>query len=237
MPSCPAPRVARAGQLHDQLHQRHPDGQRGGVDDRRQQPSKTYGQTAPSRAPSSPPAAWSTANGDRRDPDQHAARRRRRGCRLALSPSCPAPRWARSGQLHDQLHQRHPDGQHGGVDDRRQQPSKTYGQTATFAGTEFTTSGLVNGDTVTSVSLTSSGAAATATVAARPMRSCPAPRSARAWAITRSATSAAPDGQRGGVDVRPANDQTKTYGRRRRSPARRVHTSGLVNGDTVTSVT
>ena len=27
--------------------------------------------------------------------------------------------------------------------------SKTYGQTVTFAGTEFTTSGLVNGDTVT----------------------------------------------------------------------------------------
>ena len=27
--------------------------------------------------------------------------------------------------------------------------SKTYGQTVTFAGTEFTTSGLVNSDTVT----------------------------------------------------------------------------------------
>ena len=43
--------------------------------------------------------------------------------------------------------------------------TKTYGQTVTFAGTEFTPSGLVNGDTVTSVTLTSAGAAATATVA------------------------------------------------------------------------
>ena len=38
----------------------------------------------------------------------------------------------------------------------------------TFAGTEFTTSGLVNGDTVTSVTLTSTGSAATATVAGSP---------------------------------------------------------------------
>jgi hypothetical protein len=46
--------------------------------------------------------------------------------------------------------------------------NKTYGQTVTFAGTEFATSGLVNGDTVTSVTLSSSGAAATATVAGSP---------------------------------------------------------------------
>ena len=42
--------------------------------------------------------------------------------------------------------------------------SKTYGQTATFAGTAFTTSGLVNGDTVSSVTETSTGSAATAAV-------------------------------------------------------------------------
>jgi hypothetical protein len=46
--------------------------------------------------------------------------------------------------------------------------TKTYGQTTTFAGTEFTTSGLVNGDSVTSVTLGSVGAAATATVAGSP---------------------------------------------------------------------
>jgi putative NADPH-quinone reductase len=46
--------------------------------------------------------------------------------------------------------------------------TKTYVQTVTFAGTEFTSAGLVNGDTVTSVTLTSSGAAVTATVAGSP---------------------------------------------------------------------
>ena len=38
--------------------------------------------------------------------------------------------------------------------------SKTYGNTLTFAGTAFTESGLVNGDTVSSVTLTSTGAPA-----------------------------------------------------------------------------
>lgn len=39
---------------------------------------------------------------------------------------------------------------------------KVYGQTASFAGTEYTSLGLVNGDLITNVSLSSSGAAATA---------------------------------------------------------------------------
>jgi biopolymer transport protein ExbD len=42
--------------------------------------------------------------------------------------------------------------------------SKTYGTTFTFTGTEFTTSGLVNADAVTSVTLTSDGAVNTAPV-------------------------------------------------------------------------
>ena len=48
--------------------------------------------------------------------------------------------------------------------------SKTYGQTVTLAGTAFTTGAgeLFNGDTVTSVTLTSAGAAASATVAGSP---------------------------------------------------------------------
>ena len=40
--------------------------------------------------------------------------------------------------------------------------SKAYGQTLTFAGMEFMTSGLLNGDTVASVTLVSPGAPATA---------------------------------------------------------------------------
>jgi len=46
--------------------------------------------------------------------------------------------------------------------------SKTYGQTVSFAGNEFTTSGLLNDDTVTQVTLSSAGAPATATVAGSP---------------------------------------------------------------------
>ena len=42
--------------------------------------------------------------------------------------------------------------------------TKIYGQTITFAGTEFTTSGFVGGDTVTSVTLASDGAVNTAAV-------------------------------------------------------------------------
>jgi len=45
---------------------------------------------------------------------------------------------------------------------------KTYGTTYTFAGTEFGTSAMVGGDSVTSVTLNSTGAADTATVAGSP---------------------------------------------------------------------
>src|SRR5438093_1565525 len=46
--------------------------------------------------------------------------------------------------------------------------TKTYGDTVTFTGAEFTTSGLVNNDAVSSVTLTSAGATATAAVAGSP---------------------------------------------------------------------
>jgi hypothetical protein len=46
--------------------------------------------------------------------------------------------------------------------------SKSYGITITFAGTEFTTNGLLNSDTVTSVTLTSAGAAVGAQVMGSP---------------------------------------------------------------------
>lgn len=45
---------------------------------------------------------------------------------------------------------------------------KTYGVSFTFAGTEFTTTGLLYTDAVSSVTLTSAGAAATGTVAGSP---------------------------------------------------------------------
>ena len=46
--------------------------------------------------------------------------------------------------------------------------TKTYGVAVTFAGTEFTTNGLVSGDSVASVTLASAGAPATATVTGSP---------------------------------------------------------------------
>src|SRR4029077_20594090 len=46
--------------------------------------------------------------------------------------------------------------------------SKTYGTALTLGTSAFTTGGLVNGDTVASVTLTSAGAAATASVAGAP---------------------------------------------------------------------
>jgi hypothetical protein len=46
--------------------------------------------------------------------------------------------------------------------------NEMYGQTATITNTGFTASGLVNGDNITGVSLTSSGAAASAEVAGSP---------------------------------------------------------------------
>ena len=45
---------------------------------------------------------------------------------------------------------------------------KTYGQTAAFAGTAFTSSGLVNGDMVSSVTETSTGSGATAAAGSDP---------------------------------------------------------------------
>ncbi|MEM5767088.1 MAG: MBG domain-containing protein, partial [Bacillota bacterium] len=46
--------------------------------------------------------------------------------------------------------------------------AKTYGQAVTFTGSEFTTSGLQNGETIGSVTLNSAGSAATANVSGSP---------------------------------------------------------------------
>jgi hypothetical protein len=113
--------------------------------------------------------------------------------------------------------------------------SKTYGQTLTFAGTEFTTSGLVNGDTVSSVTLTSAGAAANAGVAGSP------------YAIVAStAVGSGLDNYtisyvNGSLTVSPAaltitaGNQSMTYGGS--VPALTYHYSGLVNGDSSASFT
>ena len=122
--------------------------------------------------------------------------------------------------------------------------TKTYGDTVVFDTTspsaDFSVSGLVNADTVTSVTLTSAGAAASATVALSPY----------AIVIGGAAGSGLANYDihyvNGELEVeRPttitAEDQTKTYGDTvvfdTTSPSADFSVSGLVNADTVTSVT
>jgi O-glycosyl hydrolase len=115
--------------------------------------------------------------------------------------------------------------------------TKTYGQSVTFAGTEFTTSGLLNSDTVNGVTLNSSGAAATATVVGSPYTIVP---SASVGTGLNNYTIAYANGT---LTVNPAaltitaNNQTKTYGQTVTFTGTEFTTGGLVNGDTVTSVT
>ena len=113
--------------------------------------------------------------------------------------------------------------------------SKTYGQALNFAGTEFTTAGLIDGDAVSRVSLTSPGAAATAGVSGSP------------YAITASDASGTGLSNYeitympGTLTVNKApltitaGDSTKVYGAA--LPAFTVSYSGFVNGDTAASLT
>ncbi len=103
-----------------------------------------------------------------RDSDQRGrgCRRDRGGIALHHHPQCP--RWNGPGQLQHRVSNGQSDRQPGAADDHRQCPSKTYGQTLNLGTTAFTTTVLSNSDTVTSVTLTSAGAAAGATVAGSP---------------------------------------------------------------------
>ncbi|OGB23047.1 MAG: hypothetical protein A3I66_08495 [Burkholderiales bacterium RIFCSPLOWO2_02_FULL_57_36] len=110
--------------------------------------------------------------------------------------------------------------------------SKIYGNTLTFAGTEFTSSGLVNGDTVASVTLTSSGASITATVAGSPYAIVPSAAVGSGLAnyniayINGSLT----------VNTRPitvtADAQSKNVGDPDPPLTYQVTSGSLVNGDT-----
>ena len=93
--------------------------------------------------------------------------------------------------------------------------TKTYGDTVTFDGTtpsiDFSVVGLVNSDTVDSMTLTSTGAAATATVAGSPYDIVP---SARRRHRSRQRRHRLPDRQADTVDARDLTDH-----RRRRTPS------------------
>jgi filamentous hemagglutinin family protein len=113
--------------------------------------------------------------------------------------------------------------------------SKPYGQT--LVPTAFTTAGLVNGDTVASVTETSSGTSATAGVAGSPYPIIPT----SAAGGTFTASNYTITYVNGKMTVTPraltvtASDATKPYGQTLVPTA--FTTTGLVNGDSVTSVT
>ncbi len=117
--------------------------------------------------------------------------------------------------------------------------TKTYGTVETFSATAFTETGLVtaNGDTVTGVSETSTGAAATATVGTYPIIASGATGTGLSnYTITYV---------NGSLTVSPAalvitaNNETKTYGTLETFSSTAFTETGLVtaNGDTITGVT
>jgi hypothetical protein len=115
--------------------------------------------------------------------------------------------------------------------------SKTYGQTVTLSGSKYTTSGLLNSDTVTGATLTSPGAAATATVAGSPYTITPS-AAVGAGLVNYNITYIA-----GSLTVNKAaltvtaDSTSKTYGQSVTLSGTAFTTKGLVNSDTVTGAT
>ncbi len=113
--------------------------------------------------------------------------------------------------------------------------TKTYGTTFTFAGTEFTTTGLKNSDAVTSATITSTGAVATATVAGNTYPIIPS--NAVGSGLTNyniTYTNGAMTVNKATLTV-TANNQTKIYGST--NPTLTITYSGFVNGDSQASLT
>ena len=113
--------------------------------------------------------------------------------------------------------------------------SKTYGTLKTFSGTAFTETGLVNGDTITGVAETSTGAPASATVGTFNI----VPSAATGNRLSNYTITYRP----GTLTVNAAaltitaNNNSKTYGALKTFSSTAFAASGLVNGDTITGVT
>jgi hypothetical protein len=112
--------------------------------------------------------------------------------------------------------------------------TKTYGQTITFADTAFTVLGLLNSDTVSSVTLTSAGGAATAAVPGSPYAVVPSA------AVGSGLSNYSIRYVNGKFTVNPApltitaNNASKVYGEA--NPKFSASYSGFVNGDTSSSL-
>ncbi|HEY9063422.1 MAG TPA: MBG domain-containing protein, partial [Burkholderiaceae bacterium] len=113
--------------------------------------------------------------------------------------------------------------------------SHVYGDRLTFAGSEFSSSGLVNGDAVSSVTLASSGAAGTASVG----RYAITPSGAIGSGLSNYSITYVD----GSLSVTPrlltiqASDASHVYGDRLVFAGTEFGSSGLVNGDAVSFVT
>jgi filamentous hemagglutinin family protein len=114
--------------------------------------------------------------------------------------------------------------------------AKTYGQTLALSPAAFTQTGLVNGETVASVSLASAGTVAGAGVAGSPYAIVPSNASGGTFAASNYTITYV----NGTLVVTPAplviraNDASKTYGQVLVPTA--WTTAGLVNGDSIASV-
>ena len=115
--------------------------------------------------------------------------------------------------------------------------TKTYGQSANLGNSAFSVSGLVNSDSVGSVTLTSGGAGSLATVTGGPYAILPA--AAQGSGLSNYAVSYV----NGLLTVNPAaltitaQNQTKTYGQNANLGTSAVTVSGRKNSDSVSSVT
>jgi len=116
--------------------------------------------------------------------------------------------------------------------------SKTYGQPFNLGSTAFTTTVLSNNETVASVTLSSPGAAATATVGGSPYPITPSAATGGTFTAGNYAITYAT----GNLTVNlaaltiTANNRTKAYGQLVTFAGTEFTTSGLFNSDTVTSV-
>ncbi|HEV2613643.1 MAG TPA: MBG domain-containing protein, partial [Gammaproteobacteria bacterium] len=115
--------------------------------------------------------------------------------------------------------------------------SKVYGSLFTFAGTEFTSNGLVNADSISSITLTSAATPVTATVAGS---SYPIVGSAAVGSGLGNYTIAYTNGS---FAVTPkaltitANNQSKVYGSLFTFAGTEFTSNGLVNADSISSIT
>ena len=118
--------------------------------------------------------------------------------------------------------------------------SKTYGQSLTFAGTEFTTGTLYNGDTVRGVTLTSPGASGSASVSGSPYAIVPSAAVGSGLGNYTISYVAGKLAVNEAALTVTADNESKTYGTPDDlQPARSSRKPDLVtaNGDTVTGVT